>query len=113
MPTCRIAVGRSSAIARAAASAASTGPDAADDGPDRRAVHECRLEVGGGDDQEHGRTVSLYQVPREVPGTCLAALALAGCGGSSHTLAGNGAPSLATTCGTAGLSASTYFLRTR
>ena len=39
-------------------------------------------------------------------------LALAGCGGSSHTLAGNGAPSLATTCGTAGVTASTYFLKT-
>jgi dienelactone hydrolase len=39
-------------------------------------------------------------------------LALAGCGGSSHTLAGNGAPSLATTCGTANVAASTYFLKT-
>ena len=44
----------------------------------------------------------------------LATVALAGCGGSSHTLAGNGAPPLATTCGTlpAGLSTSTYYPRT-
>ncbi|HET7129813.1 MAG TPA: alpha/beta fold hydrolase [Gaiellaceae bacterium] len=44
----------------------------------------------------------------------LAVLALVGCGGSSHDLASNGAPSLASTCGTlpAGLSASTYFLKT-
>jgi dienelactone hydrolase len=39
-------------------------------------------------------------------------LALAGCGGSSHTLASNGAPSLSTTCGTANVAASTYFLKT-
>jgi len=39
-------------------------------------------------------------------------LALGGCGGSSHTLAANGAPSLASTCGTAGVAASTYFLKT-
>lgn len=43
----------------------------------------------------------------------LAALALTGCGGTSHTLASNGAPSLATTCGSAGVTASTYFLETR
>jgi len=42
----------------------------------------------------------------------LAVLALAACGSSSHTLAGNGAPSLARTCGTAGVAASTYFLKT-
>ncbi len=42
----------------------------------------------------------------------LAVLALTACGGSSHTLAGNGAPSLARTCGTAGVAASTYFLKT-
>jgi alpha-beta hydrolase superfamily lysophospholipase len=44
----------------------------------------------------------------------LVALVLAGCGGSSHDLARNGAPSLARTCGAlpAGLSASTYFLTT-
>jgi pimeloyl-ACP methyl ester carboxylesterase len=41
-------------------------------------------------------------------------LALTGCGGSSHTPANGGAPSLATTCGAlpAGLAASTYFLTT-
>ncbi len=42
----------------------------------------------------------------------LAVLALTACGSSSHTLAGNGAPSLARTCGTAGVAASTYFLKT-
>jgi len=42
----------------------------------------------------------------------LAVLALTACGRSSHTLAGNGAPSLARTCGTAGVAASTYFLKT-
>jgi alpha-beta hydrolase superfamily lysophospholipase len=44
----------------------------------------------------------------------LAALFLTGCGGSTHTLARSGAPSLARTCGTlpVGLSASTYFLKT-
>ena len=44
----------------------------------------------------------------------LAALALTACGGSSHTLARGGAPSLERTCGPlpAGLTASTYFLRT-
>jgi dienelactone hydrolase len=39
-------------------------------------------------------------------------LALTACGSSSHTLAGNGAPSLARTGGTAGVAASTYFLKT-
>jgi dienelactone hydrolase len=42
----------------------------------------------------------------------LVVLALAACGGSSHKLAANGAPSLARTCGTAGVTASTYFLKT-
>jgi alpha-beta hydrolase superfamily lysophospholipase len=42
----------------------------------------------------------------------LVLLALAGCGGSSHTLARNGAPSLARTCGTAVVGATTYFLKT-
>jgi len=42
----------------------------------------------------------------------LVVLALAACGGSSHTLARNGAPSLASTCGAAGVAASTYFLKT-
>ena len=42
----------------------------------------------------------------------LAVLALAGCGGSSHELARNGAPSLARTCGTTGVASSTYFLKT-
>jgi alpha-beta hydrolase superfamily lysophospholipase len=41
----------------------------------------------------------------------LAVLALAACGGSSHKLASNGAPSVASTCGTA-VHASTYFLKT-
>ena len=43
-----------------------------------------------------------------------AVLVLAGCGGSSHTLASGGAPSLYRTCGTlpGGLTASTYFLKT-
>jgi dienelactone hydrolase len=44
----------------------------------------------------------------------LAVLVLTGCGGSSQELARNGAPSLARTCGElpAGLTASTYFLKT-
>lgn len=44
----------------------------------------------------------------------LAALALTSCGSSSHKLASNGAPSLANTCGSlpAGLTATTYYLRT-
>jgi alpha-beta hydrolase superfamily lysophospholipase len=44
----------------------------------------------------------------------LLALALAGCGNSSHKLASNDAPSLASTCGSppAGLTTSTYYLRT-
>jgi dienelactone hydrolase len=41
----------------------------------------------------------------------LAALLVAGCGGSSHELASGGAPSVANTCGTA-LRSSTYFLKT-
>lgn len=46
--------------------------------------------------------------------TALAVLVLAGCGGTSHELANGGAPSLSTTCGElpAGLTASTYFLKT-
>ena len=44
----------------------------------------------------------------------LAALVLTSCGGTSHELARGGAPSLADTCGSlpAGLTASTYFLKT-
>jgi dienelactone hydrolase len=44
----------------------------------------------------------------------LTALALTGCGGSSHELARGGAPTLARTCGElpAALTASTYFLKT-
>jgi len=42
----------------------------------------------------------------------LAVLALAACGGSSHKLASDGAPSLVRTCGTGVPDASTYFLKT-
>lgn len=42
----------------------------------------------------------------------LAAVVLVGCGGSSHTLANGGAPTLARTCGTGVSKASTYFLKT-
>jgi len=42
----------------------------------------------------------------------LAALVLTGCGGSSHALESGGAPTLASTCGTAVSKASTYFLKT-
>jgi alpha-beta hydrolase superfamily lysophospholipase len=43
----------------------------------------------------------------------VAALALAGCGGSSHELERGGAPTLASTCGGSTLHATTYFLTTR
>ena len=45
--------------------------------------------------------------------TVFAALALAGCGGSSHELARGHAPTLASTCGGSTLHATTYFLRAR
>jgi alpha-beta hydrolase superfamily lysophospholipase len=46
--------------------------------------------------------------------TVVAAVVLAGCGGSSHHLARNGAPPLAATCGRlpAGLKAQTFFVKT-
>jgi dienelactone hydrolase len=40
-----------------------------------------------------------------------AALLLAGCGGSTHTLASGGAPTLAKTCGGSTVHATTYFLK--